>query len=560
MLMPSHAKRVQPYRDPGVPLFNRFQIEADRRDVLTPGRAAEVGRLHRHQPDRGPGRHRRQLGRSTASATSRRRPQHQPGGGRRDRPPAAPARSRRPHRHRLHRHGDRQDLAFRPAGDVPSASASVARRIGTPALPALQWHGARSAAWNRWRSPYCAWSARKPARIAPPGSSRSCRWRWPITCSTKNGSGSAPSRPRDNLQVILVANPDLETPNYSIRRVRDDQLALPENSAVSYQLVGQATEESASGDELAAPKPQPQAPAVASILPVAPAPAHIPRETATIAVATPGLLTRLRTWLFGSNPPAAETDSNSRDNGERRPRTESSAHRGRSDGRAQGRARGPGGGDRPAQQRRGNRPPRREQRDGESSNRNQDANRQPDSRTAAEPRNNDSRRPEPRDNDNRRTEQAAGENPQAEGRNAGNEQRNANGNRSERSRRGRRRRGGGGGGGDRDNQGEARASNPASSSGPAINGTDHQAAAAPVVSVSPQAQTPLPTAPAPAPAPAPAQEPATVTLTAAMPAPEPAPAPRPVAAPAQPSAVSSVTTHTVWTNRDGERPDADRDA
>jgi ribonuclease E len=359
---------------------------------------------------------------------------------------------------------------------------------------------------------------------------------------------------RDNLQVILVANPDLETPNYSIRRVRDDQLALPENSAVSYQLVGQATEESASGDELAAPKPQPQAPAVASILPVAPAPAHIPRETATIAVATPGLLTRLRTWLFGSNPPAAETDSNSRDNGERRPRTESSAHRGRSDGRAQGRARGPGGGDRPAQQRRGNRPPRREQRDGESSNRNQDANRQPDARTAAEPRNNDSRRPEPRDNDNRRTEQPAGENPQAEGRNAGNEQRNANGNRSERSRRGRRRRGGGGG--DRDNQGEARASNPASSSGPAINGTDHQAAAAPVVSVSPQAQTPLPTAPAPAPA----QEPATVTVTAPMPAPEPAPAPRPVAAPAQPSAVSSVTTHTVWTNRDGERPDADRDA
>ncbi|MCC7272689.1 MAG: ribonuclease E/G, partial [Alphaproteobacteria bacterium] len=27
MLMPSHAKRVQPYRDPGVPLFNRFQID-----------------------------------------------------------------------------------------------------------------------------------------------------------------------------------------------------------------------------------------------------------------------------------------------------------------------------------------------------------------------------------------------------------------------------------------------------------------------------------------------------------------------------------------------------
>ena len=27
MLMPSHSKRVQPYRDPGIPLFNRFQID-----------------------------------------------------------------------------------------------------------------------------------------------------------------------------------------------------------------------------------------------------------------------------------------------------------------------------------------------------------------------------------------------------------------------------------------------------------------------------------------------------------------------------------------------------
>ncbi len=361
---------------------------------------------------------------------------------------------------------------------------------------------------------------------------------------------------RDNLQVILVANPDLETPNYSIRRVRDDQLALPENSAVSYQLADQITDESAPGEELAAPKPQPQAPAVASILPVAPAPAPIPRETTTAAVATPGLLTRLRTWLFGSSPPATETDSTNRDSSERRPRSESSMHRSRSDGRPQGRARGPGGGDRSAQQRRGNRPPRREQRDGEGGNRNpdgnrnQDSNRQAESRAAAEPRNNDNRRQEPRESDSRRTEQTAGENRPAEGRNGGSEQPGASGNRGERSRRGRRRRGGGG---DRGNQNEARGNNPASSSAPVTNGMDHPAAAEGMPRLPESLPDRLPVNP---------QPPVEVALTVAplAPTPDVAPAPPPAPAALQAPPVSSMTTHTVWTNRDSGSPDADRDA
>ena len=40
----------------------------------------------------------------------------------------------------------------------------------------------------------------------------------------------------NDTQVILVANSRLETPHYDIRRVRDDQTALPENSGVSYAL------------------------------------------------------------------------------------------------------------------------------------------------------------------------------------------------------------------------------------------------------------------------------------------------------------------------------------
>jgi len=41
---------------------------------------------------------------------------------------------------------------------------------------------------------------------------------------------------RNDTQVILVANSALETPHYQIRRVRDDQVELPENSGTSYAL------------------------------------------------------------------------------------------------------------------------------------------------------------------------------------------------------------------------------------------------------------------------------------------------------------------------------------
>ncbi len=42
---------------------------------------------------------------------------------------------------------------------------------------------------------------------------------------------------RHDTQVILVANPALETPHYQVRRVRDDQVDLPENVGISYTLI-----------------------------------------------------------------------------------------------------------------------------------------------------------------------------------------------------------------------------------------------------------------------------------------------------------------------------------
>ena len=41
---------------------------------------------------------------------------------------------------------------------------------------------------------------------------------------------------QNDTQVVLVANPHLETPHYDVRRVRDDQTELPENAGVSYSL------------------------------------------------------------------------------------------------------------------------------------------------------------------------------------------------------------------------------------------------------------------------------------------------------------------------------------
>ena len=47
---------------------------------------------------------------------------------------------------------------------------------------------------------------------------------------------------RNETQVVLVANSHLETPHYDVRRVRDDQMDLPENTGASYALVNAPVE------------------------------------------------------------------------------------------------------------------------------------------------------------------------------------------------------------------------------------------------------------------------------------------------------------------------------
>lgn len=159
---------------------------------------------------------------------------------------------------------------------------------------------------------------------------------------------------RDNLQIVLVANPELQTPNYTLRRVRDDQTTLPENAGASYQLAVPTEDKPQESDDVGPQRPKAQAPAVASILPSTPAPTPAPvAATPAAAVPMPGLLTRFKTWLFGSGQPAAPAPEVAA------PRRPEQGQRSRGDGRPQqGRHRGPGG-DRSGP-RRGPRPPRRE--------------------------------------------------------------------------------------------------------------------------------------------------------------------------------------------------------
>jgi ribonuclease E len=124
---------------------------------------------------------------------------------------------------------------------------------------------------------------------------------------------------RDKVSLVIVPNPHLQTPAYTLRRIRDDEKELPENTTVSYQLADQPVVDDSnigSRDK----KPQGEAPLVPSILPASaapiipiPMPEAPPAPPAPIEVAREGALVRLWRWLFGAPaaPANARTESQS---------------------------------------------------------------------------------------------------------------------------------------------------------------------------------------------------------------------------------------------------------
>ena len=96
---------------------------------------------------------------------------------------------------------------------------------------------------------------------------------------------------RYDTQVILVANPSLETPHYQVRRVRDDQVDLPENMGISYTLA--ESEDEPEITQTMQDKKQAEIAAITTVVQTTPAP---PRQEPVNS--GPGLLKRL-SMLFG---------------------------------------------------------------------------------------------------------------------------------------------------------------------------------------------------------------------------------------------------------------------
>jgi len=108
---------------------------------------------------------------------------------------------------------------------------------------------------------------------------------------------------RHKMQVILVANPGLETPHYVVRRVRDDQVDLPENTGSSYAMV--ESEEEQLIPQAVHAKPPAEVPAVASKVATTPP----PQPRAPEEPKKPGLLAR----IVGLFAPAEESDDGDED-------------------------------------------------------------------------------------------------------------------------------------------------------------------------------------------------------------------------------------------------------
>ena len=133
---------------------------------------------------------------------------------------------------------------------------------------------------------------------------------------------------KDGVDVVLVPNTNMQTPNYSIRRVRDDEVQLAENTGVSYQMAAPAEEPAAATEAASGRDKKPVAqPAVVPMLAATAAPMPMPAAPVTEApqpVLRPGLFVRMWRALFGAGPTAAPEGDQThrparRDRDERRP-------------------------------------------------------------------------------------------------------------------------------------------------------------------------------------------------------------------------------------------------
>lgn len=113
------------------------------------------------------------------------------------------------------------------------------------------------------------------------------------------------------VQLLLIANPALETPNYTIRRVRDDQTLLAENSGASYSLTTTTGDLLEDAVKLTSKKTIETA-AVSMVTPATPAPEPLKKAVSKAAKNTGGILGFFKRLFTGSEEDEQKTRDQSR--------------------------------------------------------------------------------------------------------------------------------------------------------------------------------------------------------------------------------------------------------
>ena len=137
---------------------------------------------------------------------------------------------------------------------------------------------------------------------------------------------------KSDVDLVVVPNLNIETPEYSIRRVREDELEHPEFKRLSYQMPTPAKVPDPAGtrEKQAAQEPA----AVPTFLPTTPAPIVVQAPTPAPSVAKQsaapraGVFVRIWRWLFGDPKPTAPAARDERGGRERNERGD--GRRGRS--------------------------------------------------------------------------------------------------------------------------------------------------------------------------------------------------------------------------------------